>query len=153
MTKDIPGYEGLYAVDNSGNVYSYKCGRTKVLKPGINGKGYYIVRLYKNKAAKTFGVHRLVAKTFLPDFEESLEVDHIDKNKKNNVTYNLRMVTHQENSFNTDAKGYCWNKSAKKFLVRIRLDYKSIHLGYFDTEAEAKKAYLDAKAIYHIMPS
>ena len=153
MIKDIAGYEGLYAIDNNGNVYSYKWNKCKMLKPGCNNRGYYMVVLYKDKAAKTFDVHRLMAKTFLPDFREDLQVDHIDKNKMNNNLSNLRMLTHQENTFNTNAKGYYFNKSAKKFLAKICINGKKIHLGYFDTEAEARQAYLDAKAIYHIMPS
>ena len=153
MTKDIPGYEGLYAVDDSGNVYSYKCGRTRLLKPSINGRGYYMVNLHKDKAQKTFGVHRLVAKAFLPDFEETLEIDHVDRNKLNNNLSNLRMVTHQENMFNRNVKGYTWHKKAKKFRAYIAINAEKIHLGLFDKEEDARAAYLKAKEVYHIMPS
>ena len=153
MIKDIPGYEGLYAVDDSGNVYSYKCGRTKMLKLNNNGNGYYIVTLTKDGYQKSFKVHRLVVKTFLPDYKESLDVDHIDRNRLNNNLSNLRMLTHQENMFNQNAKGFGWHKNKKKFQAKITINGKQKHLGYFDTEAEAKQAYLDAKAIYHIMPS
>jgi vacuolar-type H+-ATPase catalytic subunit A/Vma1 len=150
--KDVPGYEGLYAVDDAGNVYSFKWGNFRKLRPGLNNRGYYMVVFYKNKIKQTHEVHRLVAMTFLEDFLNDLHVDHIDGNKQNNHISNLRMVTHQQNSFNRPtAKGYYWNKPAKKWMAKICLNYKTKYLGYFDTEAEARDAYLAAKKIYHII--
>jgi hypothetical protein len=61
-------------------------------------------------------------------------------------------VTNQQNHFNeTKAKGYCWHKPAKKWMAYIRLNGKGKNLGYYDTEDEARQAYLDAKKIYHII--
>ena len=37
----------------------------------------------------------------------------------------------------------------KKWHAQIKLNGKSIHLGYFDKEEDAKNAYLKAKLIYH----
>jgi hypothetical protein len=76
-------------------------------------------------------------------------VDHIDRDKSNNHISNFRPATSQENNFNTDAKGYSWHKRAKKWQAQIQLNRKSIHLGYFDKEEDARNAYLKAKAIYH----
>lgn len=42
-------------------------------------------------------VHRIVASTFLKDYSESLTVDHIDRNTRNNSVKNLRMMTKEEN--------------------------------------------------------
>ena len=151
MIKAIPGYEGLYAIDDSGNVLSYKCGRTKVLKPSIDTAGYYKVGLHKDKVQKTFRIHSLVAKIFLPDFEEGLDIDHIDRNRLNNTISNLRMVTRQENMFNTNAKGYYFNKKANKFQAYINIGKEQIYLGLFDTEEKARQAYLDAKEKLHII--
>ena len=80
-------------------------------------------------------------------------IDHIDGDKTNNNISNLRVVTSQQNSFNTRAKGISWNKCAKKWGARIYLNRKKIHLGYFDTEEEAHNAYLEAKKKYHIIPN
>ena len=151
MIKDIPGYEGMYAIDDKGNVWSYKCGRNKMLKPGNDSNGYYIVGLYKDGDRKFFAIHRLVAKTFLPDFKESLDVDHIDRNKLNNNLLNLRMVTNQQNQFNKNARGFTWNKQAKKFKAQIVINGKRIYLGLFDTEEKARQAYLTAKEKLHII--
>ena len=150
--KDVPGYDGDYAVDHYGNVFSLKFGKCKKLKPGLNIRGYYKVVLCKDGKMKTHYVHRLVAQAFSEKYSEDLHIDHINGDKLNNNLYNLRMVTHQQNHFNrTTAKGYTWNKRDKKWQAQIALNGKRKHLGYFDTEAEAREAYLKAKQIFHII--
>ena len=78
-------------------------------------------------------------------------IDHIDMNKINNNLSNLRIVNNQQNSFNTNAKGYTWRQKVNKYQANIRINNKLIHLGLFTTEKEARQAYLDAKLIYHII--
>ncbi len=79
-------------------------------------------------------------------------IDHINGIKDDNRISNLRSITHQQNHFNrTTAKGYHWNKYRNKWQSKIRLNGKDIHLGLFTDESEARKAYLDAKKIYHII--
>ena len=73
------------------------------------------------------------------------------KNGKHNNINNLRWVTHQQNSFNTKAKGYYLHKQINKWHARIRIDNKLIQLGYYDLEEEAREAYLKAKEKYHII--
>jgi hypothetical protein len=64
---------------------------------------------------------------------------------------NLRILTAQENTFNTNAKGYSYCRKTGKWRARIRLNHKVKELGYFITEEDAHQAYLDAKAIYHVI--
>lgn len=45
-------------------------------------------------------VHRAVAELFIPNPENKRCVDHIDTNKQNNMIWNLRWVTHKENTNN-----------------------------------------------------
>lgn len=78
-----------------------------------------------------------------------LQVDHRDRVRSNNRIENLRLVTHQENTFNNDAKGYHWNKQNKNWRARIQVDGKSIDLGSHSTEESAREAYLSAKQKYH----
>ena len=151
--KDIIGYEN-YAVDEDGNVWSLnyrRTGMTQKLKPGINSNGYLHVILCKDGKRKTVKVHRLIAQAYLSDFCKELDVDHIDRDRLNNNLSNLRMVTTQQNMFNTKAKGYYWNKRDQKWLAQIKLDGKKHHLGLFDKEEDARQAYLKAKEIYHKM--
>ncbi len=151
---DIKGYEGKYAVDEDGNVWSKnyrKTGRTQKLKAADNGNGYPAVCLCKDGKQKTFKIHRLMAEAYLPDFCEDLQVDHIDRDKLNNNLSNLRMVTNGQNQWNQDAKGYTWHKDIQKWVANIRKDGKVHYLGLFTKEEDARQAYLDAKEIYHTM--
>jgi hypothetical protein len=78
-------------------------------------------------------------------------IDHRDGNRANNKIDNLREVTKQQNNQNrTKAKGYYHFKRDNNFKAQIKVDNKTIHIGYFNTEQEARQAYLDAKKKYHI---
>ena len=79
-------------------------------------------------------------------------IDHIDRDKLNNNIENLRVVTHQENLWNQNSKGYCFHKASGKYQARIQVDRKEKHLGLFVSEDEAHQAYLNAKAIHHRIP-
>jgi hypothetical protein len=79
------------------------------------------------------------------------ELDHIDRNPSNNRIDNLRIVTSQQNKFNKDPKGYSWDKTRNKWVSHIHLNKKQIYLGRFNTEEEARNAYLQAKEKYHII--
>jgi hypothetical protein len=150
--KDIPGYDGDYAVDDYGNVFSLKFGKCKKLKLLNHSNGYYKVILCKNGKLKHHYVHRLVSQAYLENYSENLQVDHIDCNKKNNKLENLRMVTQNQNQWNQPkAKGYTWSKRDKKWQAQIKINKKVKHLGLFNTESEAHNAYLEAKKIYHII--
>lgn len=81
------------------------------------------------------------------DFEM---LDHDNRITDDNRICNLRIVDNQENQFNTDAKGYCWDKSRNKWISIITINGKRITLGRFDKEEDARQAYINAKKIYHI---
>ena len=115
--KDIKNYEGLYIVSNLGNIKSfvrYKDG--KILKPQKNKKGYLQILLYKNGKPSTKKVHRLVAETFLDNFYDKPQVNHIDGNKENNNVANLEMVTNSENQIHA----YKNNLEKPKFKRKIK---------------------------------
>lgn len=96
MLKDIAGYEGLYAVNEKGQVWSYRS--NKFLTPYDDGYGYLKVGLFRNCIADRRRVHRLVMETFNPvEGMENLEVNHLDEDKKNNNLSNLSWVTKLEN--------------------------------------------------------
>lgn len=93
--RDIPGFEGLYQVSNSGKVKSLRRGAE--LKPGTDKGGYLYVGLCSRGIQKTCKIHRLVALAFLPNDEGKRTVNHIDGNKLNNSVDNLEWATHSEN--------------------------------------------------------
>ena len=76
-------------------------------------------------------------------------IDHINGIKDDNRITNLRSVTIQQNNWNRPkCKGY--SKRGDKYLPSIKINKKTIYLGTFTNEEDARKAYLNAKKIYHI---
>lgn len=84
--RDIVGYEGLYSVTSTGEVYSHKS--QKFLKPQLSS-GYLTVTLYINSKYKSYLIHRLVAEAFIPNPENLPQVNHKDEDKTNNDVSNL----------------------------------------------------------------
>ena len=79
-------------------------------------------------------------------------VDHINGDGRDNRRANLRIVTNQQNSWNqTKAKGYYWSPSKNKWCATIHTNGKTKNLGYYDSEVEARSAYLEAKKKYHTL--
>jgi len=92
--KRIKNYED-YSVSNYGRIRNDKTGR--ILKPGKNSCGYFLVVLCKNGIVKTHTIHRLVANAFIPNPENKFTVNHIDGCKTNNHADNLEWNTYSEN--------------------------------------------------------
>jgi hypothetical protein len=85
--KDIPEYEGIYRISNTGKVFSVK--RNRELKQTIS-HGYLKVRIIKNGKLRMMFVHRLVAMLFLEVKNHRWTiVNHKDRNRKNNNVDNL----------------------------------------------------------------
>lgn len=96
-------------------------------------------------------MHREVAGT-----PEQLFTDHINGDTLDNRRANLRVVTHQQNSFN-QAATKAWKESKFKGVRRtrnkykcwgafIRLNGKTMSLGTYTSEKEAAKSYNMAAA-------
>ena len=79
--RDIKGYEGKYQVSNLGRVRSLNFNKTGKIKELSYAKrrGYLGVTLFKDKKSKTFAVHRLVAKMFIPNPNNYPQVNHKDE--------------------------------------------------------------------------
>lgn len=108
--KDIKNFEGLYAINKNGQVWSYPKmnGPAKRvghwLKPYLHN-GYLYNTLCKNSKYKTRLTHRLVAETFISNDFNKKEVNHTNGNKLDNRINNLEWVTPSENSQHAYAMG------------------------------------------------
>ena len=101
-----------------------------------------------NCKTKYIYLHRLILKA-----KKGQEVDHRNGNGLDNRKNNLRFCTRSQNMMNqkrrkgtSEFKGVYWHKRIKKWLAQITVNYKRTHLGYFDSEIKAGKAY-DTKAV------
>lgn len=79
-------------------------------------------------------------------------IDHIDGNKKNNLLFNLRIVTKSQNAMNMkNVKGVSFCNRSKKWIASIMVNYKKIHLGSFVKKDDALNCYKVNKNKYHII--
>jgi hypothetical protein len=125
----------------------------QIIENTNNSKGYNHIKI-NNKMIRR---HRLIAYCFLGlnDIMSNNNgidlIDHIDGNTLNNAVANLRITNQSGNNQNRpNVKGYSFNKRDKKYQAKIRINYKTIHLGYYNTEEEARQAYLEGKRNYHL---
>lgn len=137
--KEVPGYEGLYEVSNTGNVKSLI--KNKIIKGFINRCGYRLVGLSKNKILKRFQVHRLVAQVFIPNPDNLPMVNHKDEDKSNNsvdnlewcdAKYNIHYGTRSDKVKNTQIKNGYW-------LGWDRKEYLSIYKQYIGVKRKRKE--------------
>ena len=135
--KDIPGYEGLYKVSNTGKVKSMNYRHSdvpRILATVDNGYGYYIVILYLNSVRKSASVHRLVWTAFNGPIPEGLQINHLNENKADNRLENLSLCTPKENTnYGTRNK-----RAGEKHCKRIQmLDKNNNILKTFNSLKEA----------------
>jgi hypothetical protein len=121
----LVGYEGLYEISNLGRIKSlskeYGGGfhREFILSESYTSDGYSQIRLTNKSGRKCFKIHRLVAKCFIPNIYNKLEINHKNGVKKDNSVLNLEWCTRSENqlhafknNLNSRLKG-CDSKLAK----------------------------------------
>jgi len=118
-------------------------------------KGYCMCNVTLDGVKRNLSQHRLVYYAHNQDwdiFDSSPDnlIDHKNRKKDDNRIENLHVVNNQQNNFNKDAKGYYFNKNRKKWRAQIRLDGKTIHIGYFEKEEDAHNAYIEKKLELHL---
>lgn len=110
--------------------------------------GYIRIKL----GGKSYRAHRLA--WFYVNKVMPKSIDHIDHVKHNNKFSNLREVTHLSNTRNrsinsNNTSGLCGiNFRFNKWIVSIRVNYKSIHVGVFDNLDDAVIARKKAEREY-----
>lgn len=124
--KDIEGYEGLYQVSNQGRVKSLERGilnnggiqykEDTILMTSKHESGHLCVGLSKDGVEKLYYIHRLVAKSFLPNPYNYNVVHHKDHDPTNNRVENLVWTT----------KGHHTTIHKAKIVYQYTLDNKLI---------------------------
>lgn len=85
------------------------------------------------------------------------QIDHINGNRVDNRIENLRDVSHSENQHNhktpenntSGFTGVGWHAPLQKWVSRIKVNNRTLHLGYFENLEDAVKARKMAKIKYH----
>lgn len=125
--------------------------RTNLLNPvgSFNSQGYLDVDLGKGygKRVRNTRVHR-VAWFLTYGIWPTQQIDHVDGNKENNKLVNLRLVDHRKNQMNgfskkdssSRFKGVGKSKGGWRAYICLP-GKKMLHLGYFEEEEAAAKAY------------
>lgn len=105
--------------------------------------GYFQVRL----KGVLYPSHRIIWLLFYGSWPTK-QIDHINRDKKDNRIENLRECSQQENSRNVKTKGGVsrykgvhWDSKKKIWSAGAKMNYKTIYLGYFKDEEDAAKAY------------
>lgn len=146
--KDIKGFEGEYQISTTGDVYSIKYGKRKLMKLRKDKYGYLRVCLCKDGKHKHFQVHRLVALAFIPNPDNLPQVNHKNEVKTDNrienlewcsAKYNIRYGTGNErrSKTNIETQGVKYGKSVAQYALDGTLIgiYHSLH------EAERQTGY------------
>ena len=108
MWKDVKGFEDVYKISDTGEIWSKdrlctdKIGRKRFrkgekLKPDIAPNGYYRVTLAKNGHKTQKYLHRLLAEHFIDNPLNLPQINHKDGNKLNCRLNNLEWVTVKDN--------------------------------------------------------
>ena len=118
---------------------------------GCRYKGY--IRISINR--KSYRGHRLAWLYVYGHFPE-MDIDHINGIRHDNRIVNLRLATQAQNNFNARTKvgasgirGVHWHKKKQKWHAQATLNYKRIHLGFFDEKEDAAEAYRQFAMEHH----
>jgi HNH endonuclease len=146
----------LLSYDSLTGILSWKK-RRKSCKPGAKAGSHHIQgyeRISINY--KRFLVHRICWLHFYGTWPTA-EIDHINRNKKDNRIINLREATRSENDQNKVAqknsksgiRGVNWDKSRQLWEARITLNGKTVFRGRFDRIDDAVNAITEARRKFH----
>jgi hypothetical protein len=120
-------------------------GRTLSKPAGsIQSTGYRMVCVN----SKRYLAHRLAWYLYYGEWP-TLTIDHLNRDRSDNRICNLRLATRSQNQCNRPSKGYSHHKNSGKFQARIHINGKTTYLGWYDTEEEARQAFLAAQDQYH----
>lgn len=138
---EVIGYPN-YLIYPDGRVWSKKYKR--YLSACDDGDGYLQVELYKDGNRKLHKIHRLVGLHYIPNPDNKICLDHINRDKTDNRKENLRWTTISENGQNrgknknntSGHKNICYDKKNKRYQFLKRINGKT-YQKYFKTLKEA----------------
>ena len=130
--------------DDFDNVNKYKWHASKVKRNHMIV--YYARRAFTVSTGKQKWI---TLHEFILGKKDGFEIDHIDGNRLNCCKNNLRYTTHQQNTMNKHRHKKCKTKyrcvyhitKSQNFYASIGINGNRIHLGSFDNQEDAARAY------------
>lgn len=131
----LKDYENLYEITKNGIIRriaydtnrihnTYKNKLPMIIKQQPDKDGYMRITLRKNEKVNIIPVHRLVARTFIPNPENKEQVNHKNGIKNDNRVENLEWVTSSENiRHRIDVLGVTLkNKKGSKIVQQLDME-------------------------------
>ena len=94
--KTIPNYPN-YAINKQGDIYNKRL--KLIMKSRFDKHGYKRINLSKQNKKKTYFIHQLMARTYLPNENKYPCVDHINAIRHDNRLINLRWCSVKQNNW------------------------------------------------------
>lgn len=97
--RKIPSLGFLYEVNSNGTIFRNSKSKKQskiVLDTHHSESGYYKTMICRSGKSKRIMIHRVVAECWYGPCPDGYQVDHIDRNSRNNDYRNLRYATHSE---------------------------------------------------------
>lgn len=76
----------------------------RVISESVDCGGYIRLNLKNNNGWKKCYKHKIIAEQFIPNPNNLSEIEHIDRNRTNNLINNLRWISHADNCKNRVVK-------------------------------------------------
>lgn len=152
MSKTIKLTQGFEAIVDDED-YKYLSEGSWCIQKYVTLNNTGIMYAKASKQGKVVTMHRYLLKP-----PQGVSIDHINGNGLDNRRQNLRLCSKQGNAANrpkdrikgatSKFKGVYKPKKYNKWISKITVDGKSIHLGVFEDEVAAAKAYDSAALKY-----
>ena len=140
----------LVAIVDDEDIEKLKSYRWRLL---INKRRRIPSYIVSTSSRHAVSMHRIIM-----DAKHGQQIDHADGNALNNQKSNLRFATASQQMMNRPRfrtktssryKGVYWDKTLRRWQIRIAVNGKEKTVGYGSSENDAARKYNDAAMLYH----
>ena len=112
----------------------------------LNAKGYVQIKF----EGSLYYAHRIIWTIHNGPIPDGYTVDHINHHRADNHIENLRLAENMtKQNGNRLAKGFYYHKPSGKFQAKISVGGRQKSLGLYETELDARAAYIRAHREIH----